>query len=410
MFRSYTSETPTDGTPLTGSSNAGGGSYVSSSNPLDLMGTALHFFREYGSRDDTSYFNTRGLDHQHKPPKWMEWKDVAVDGTPLTKEERRAEGYWEKKYERELAIGNAIATTKLKARFEQDHSFWGTISNGLRRFGLREPLSEKQAVKQALRDVDSRDIEDNVILSASSSATRKGGKGPSPSAAWDALMVSIDTNRPLAKVAQEYRPKVDFYGVDPFLDSAPSFIWFSAKVGMFLGLMQGTAKTISVVNVDAQYLRASGIGILSLLNVTVFASVLKWGGNVGLASCAFVLGDRLATFGKRHVYPEHDATQRSVANYVSGLSMAFGTVGTLPWWLLNDVRFAVRLGVGAMCVGACLGVFVGSVMDRLVALNIGQLDATNRDMRRFEALMKRERIWLEHLAKKEQDSTKLFVF
>mmetsp|Transcript_63982 Transcript_63982/g.74419 ORF Transcript_63982/g.74419 Transcript_63982/m.74419 type:complete len:410 (-) Transcript_63982:7-1236(-) len=409
MFRTYTSETPRDGTPLTGSSNAGGGSYVSTSNPVDIMGGALHFFREYGSREEASYFNTRGLDHQHKPPKWMEWKDVAVDGTPLTQQERRADGFWEKKYERELAIGTAIANTKLKTRFEQDHSLWGSISSGLRRLGLKEQLSEKHAVRQALQDMEDRGLEETVVASASAPGGGRGN-GPSPSAAWDALIVSVDTNRPLAKVAQEYRPKVDFYGVDPFLDSAPSFIWFSAKIGMFLGLAQGTAKTLSVVNVDAQYLRASGIGILSLLNVTVFASVLKWGGNVGLSSCAFILGDRLATAGKRHLYPEHDATQRSVSNYVCGLSMAFGTVGTLPWWLLNDVRFAVRLGVGAMCIGACLGVFVGSVMDRLVALNIGQLDASNRDMRRFEALMKRERIWMEHLAKKEQDSTKLLLF
>jgi hypothetical protein len=386
----------------TGSSNAGGSSYLSEQNFFKNVANIAGFFREYGDREEASYFNTRGMDYQHKPPNWMEHKDVAVDGTPLSREERRDRSYWERVYEKELAVGAAIAKTRQQQRFEALHSVTGSWNALLRRWKLAEPLSEKQAVRAALNDLNEQEVEENII-SGVVDKKRPGGGARGISEAWEALVVSVDSNRPMAKVAREYRPRIDFFGIDPFIDNAPSFIWFCTKIGMYIGLAHGTIKTLSVINVDAQFLRASGVGILSLLNVTVFANVVKWGGNMGLFATAFTIGDRLATMGKKYAYPQHDANQRSVSNYSLGLSMSCATIGTLPWWVLNDVRFAVRLASSGMFIGGCLGVFVGLSMERLVALNLGRLDASPRDLRNFEALMKRESIWKEHLAAKHGD-------
>lgn len=386
--------------PKTGSSNAGGSQYITEQSVSGTAGGVFNFFREYGSREEHSFFNTRGLDNQHKPPKWMEHKDVAVDGTPLTDVQRSASGYWQKVYEKELAIGDAIVKTRQRKRFEAQHSFVGQINNALRYLSLAPPVSEARAITAKLDEISDNEESDRVVSSIVN--RKKGGSDGKVgiSDAWEALIVSMETNRPTARVAREYRPKVDFFGIDPFLDSAPSFIWFCTKIGMYLGLAHGTVKTMSVVNVDAQFLRASGVGIMSLLNITVFANVVKWGGNLCIFSSAFCIGDRLAKYAKRSMYPEHDANQRSTLNYASGLSLSCATIGTLPWWVLNDANFAVRLAASGMFVGGCLGVFVGLAMERLIALNLGRLDASPRDLRRFEALMKREAIWKEHHDKK----------
>ncbi|CUG91152.1 transmembrane protein, putative [Bodo saltans] len=391
-----TSSSPSE--PLTGSANAGGSSFITDQSASSGFFSALNFFREYGGREEHSFFNTRGTDNQHKPPSWMEHKDVSVDGTPLTREQRQAPGYWEKVYEKELAIGEAIAKTKRSKRFEYDNSVMMYANNVLRSLKLAAPLSEQRAIDEKLTELAEAEEYEKVVNSIVDRKNAAGGANISD--AWEALIVSVDSNRPTAKVAREYRPKVDFFGIDPFLDSTPSFIWFSTKIGMYIGMALGTAKTFSVVNVDAQFLRASGVGIVSLLNITVLANVIKWGGNLCLFSTAFCVGDRLAKYTKKFMYPQHDANQRSTINYVAGLSFSCATLGTLPWWVLNDKRFAVRLAASGMFIGGCLGVFVGYAMERLVAMNLGRLDAGARDLRRYEALMRRESIWKEHLAQK----------
>lgn len=396
-------ETP-HGMELGGTSNAGGAGWTTTKNPVKGLSHMLKFFQEYYTRDDQTAVSLRGIDHQHRPPKWMENKDVAVDGTPLTRDARRQPGYWEHKYAKELAIGQAVATHKAQRRFEYLHSLIGSTNQRMRQLGLKKKLDVEQSKKEALAAFEAEQHEKEFHKSS------KQLRRPSASATWDAIVTSIETNRPLAKVAQEYRPKMDFYGLDSFIDSAPSFVWFATKVGMFIGLVIGTGRTASVVNVDAQYLRASGIGILSVLNITVFASVVKWGGNLGLFAAAFIAGDRLVTRGKQLIYPAHDASQRSVANYVGAMSFGLSLIGTMPWWLLNDKRFAFRLAVGGSFIGACLGAVVGTALDRLVSMNLSRLDASNRDIRRFEALMKREALWIEHESKKDPDSARNLLF
>ncbi|KEG10861.1 hypothetical protein DQ04_03211050 [Trypanosoma grayi] len=162
-----------------------------------------------------------------------------------------------------------------------------------------------------------------------------------------------------------------------------------------MGIVQGALKGFQAINVDVQFLKASGVGILSVLNMAVFANVVKWGGNCALFSAAFCMGDRLATVVKYRVLPPHDAQQRSTSNYVVGLSMSGGTVGILPWWILGDTNLALRLGVSGAFVGGFLGLCVGTVLSRLVALNTARLEATNRELRRYEALMLRQRNWAE---------------
>lgn len=225
------------------------------------------------------------------------------------------------------------------------------------------------------------------------------------SAPWHALVESIETGRPLTKVANEYRPRVDFYGLDPFLDSAPSFIWFSTKCGIAIGLFQGTVKAVQAVNVDVQFLKASGVGVLSILNMSVFASVVKWGGNTTIFAMAFCVGDRLMRRIKRYTLPPHDAECRSTSNYVMGLSFSGATVGVLPWWVLNDVGLAVRMAASGLVVGGALGLMVGLSLNQLIALNTSRLDATNRQLRRYEALMRREREWAEQERNKYTSSS-----
>ncbi|ORC88811.1 uncharacterized protein TM35_000152420 [Trypanosoma theileri] len=369
--------------------SAGGGEVYF--NPGDLVKYVWNYIRDEGGRQEYSGVSMVGPDLHSRPPAWLEDKNVSIDGTPLTEEERRAPNFWQTKYRRELDVGEAIQEVKRRRRVEETHDIIGSFEWVRRKLGWAEPLDETlarqkvEARHRQMKEDDAMEIGDNRQTSRQVGLTTP----------WKVFMESVETGQPITKVANEYRPHIDFYGLDPFLNSPPSVIWFSTKCGIAMGIVQGTIKAIQAMNVDVQFLKASGVGILSILNMSVFANVVKWGGNCFLFACAFSIGDWIATWVKYRLLPPHDAKQRSTLNYVIGFAMSGGTVGILPWWILGDMTLAFRLGVSGLFVGGLLGVGVGTVISRLVALNTARLEATNREFRRYEALMRRQRSWME---------------
>ncbi|EPY20632.1 hypothetical protein STCU_08907 [Strigomonas culicis] len=363
---------------------------------------------------------------QHRPPCWLESKDVAIDGTPLTTADYRAQGgqHFSVRYERELTIGEAVAEVKRQKRFEEQHDVL-SVFEGVRRFlGFAPPLDEGHARRTAeerfrLQEAARRwrDGQDEGAPPPEEEGERDGGHGvmrtrevecKDLSETWKGMLRSLEAGQPFARTAQAYRPRIDFYGIDPFLDSAPSLVWFSTKCGIAVGLVQGTIKTLQAVSVDVQFLKASGVGVLSILNTSVIASVIKWGGNTALLSIAFCCGDRLAAAVKRRTLPPHDAALRSTSNYVAGLSCAGATVGIMPWWLLRDGALAVRMAASGAIVGGALGIVVGLTFSRLVATNLDRLDASSRHLRRYEALMLRERAWAKQVLENEKKGARVW--
>ncbi|RHW73229.1 hypothetical protein DPX39_040052300 [Trypanosoma brucei equiperdum] len=375
------------GTPYT---SAGGGEVYF--NPSNLLGYVWNYVKDERARGDSSGMGVSGPDLHMRPPQWMEDKNVSIDGTPLTEEELRAPNFWQTKYKRELDIGEAVQEVKRTRRTEATHDIVGSISWLGRKLGWSEPLDEQYArkkVEERYRLLGGQDTTGSVVDEATT------GQKIGVATPWKVLLESVETGRPVAKVANERRLCVDFYGVDHFFDARLPLIWFTTKCGIAVGIIQGSLKAIQAVNVDVQFLKASGVGILSILNMSVFASVVKWGGNCALFSTAFCFGDSLATSLKYFLLPPHDARQRSILNYSLGFAMSGSTVGILPWWILSDMSLAFRLSVSGAFVGGILGLAVGTVMRRLVILNTTRLEATNRELRRYEALMRRQRCWVE---------------
>ncbi|KAG5477828.1 hypothetical protein LSCM1_05130 [Leishmania martiniquensis] len=423
--------------------SAGGGEVYSDGTLSGLVRTVYEYLLDEHRRPSYSSTMIRGPDLHTRPPAWLEDKNTAIDGSPLTDVERNTPGYWSAKYKKELDVGEAIQEVKRQRRYEQENDLVGFVNRARRYLGLAPHLDEAAARSQV--EAGHRLEDEARRLSASTAQGHLGDEAahaeetcgaPSPphpigtlprnataeslsntpqprhsehggnverrmggvlTAPWSALMKSIETGRPLARVANEYRPRVDYYGLDPFLDSAPSLVWFSTKCGIAIGFAHGTARAIQAMNVDVQFLRASGVGVLSILNMSVFASVVKWGGNAAIFACAFCVGDRLMRRIKLYTLPPHDAQCRSTANYMMGLSFSGAMVGVLPWWVLNDTRLAVRMAASGLALGGALGLMVGLSIQQLVALNTARLDATNRQLRRYEALLARQREWAEQV-------------
>ncbi|GET89018.1 hypothetical protein, conserved [Leishmania tarentolae] len=422
--------------------NPGGGEVYRDGTLTGFVRSIFGYLVEEHNRPSYSSTMIRGPDLHTRPPAWLEDKNTAIDGSPLTSVERNAPGYWSTVYKRELEVAEAVQEVKRQRRYEQDNDLVGFINHARRYLGLSAQLDEAAArssveSRHRLEDEARRlrastpgASDDEMVQRAEDLGTslsphpigtlprnraaqlsenvpqqhrsEHGGHGVQRTggaltAPWLALMESIETGRPLTKVANEYRPRVDYYGLDPFLDSAPSVVWFSTKCGIAIGLAHGTAKAVQAMNVDVQFLKASGVGVLSILNMSVFASVVKWGGNTAIFACAFCVGDRLMRQIKSYTLPPHDAQCRSTSNYVMGLSFSGAMVGVLPWWVLNDTGLAKRMAASGLVVGGALGLMVGLSIQQLVALNTARLDATNRQLRRYEALLARQREWAEQV-------------
>nr|CCC92409.1 conserved hypothetical protein [Trypanosoma congolense IL3000] len=380
--------------------SAGGGEVYF--NPSDFVSYVWSYVWDEGGRKNSGGFGISGPDLHSHPPQWLEDKNVSIDGTPLTEEELRAPNFWQTKYKRELDIAEAIQEVKRTKRTEATHDIIGSISWLRRKLGWAEPLDEQYARRKV--EERYRRLEQEVAVGNPEDEMAEGPKRSKIglTTPWKVLMESVETGRPVAKVADEYRTCVDFYGIDSFLDSRYPLIWFTTKCGIGIGILQGSLKAIQAINVDVQFLKASGVGILSILNMSVFASAVKWGGNCALFSSAFCIGDSTATSLKYLLLPPHDARRRSTFNYSLGFAMSGATVGIMPWWILSDVSLALRLGVSGAFLGGVLGIAVGAAMNRLVVLNTARLEATKRELRRFEALMQRNRCWVE----KEREKVK----
>ncbi|KPI89186.1 hypothetical protein ABL78_1678 [Leptomonas seymouri] len=436
--------------------SAGGGEAFSEGTLGGYLRSARQFFQEERQRPSLQSTMIIGPDFHTRHPQWMEDKMVAIDGSPLNDLERKDSKHWSNKYRKELDVAEAVQEVKRQRRFEAENDMIGLFARARRYFGFSMPLDEEYATRHVearytleeearwLQEHAGAEPEASKAAGNANAANR--GESPSPSsspqdhpvgalprgesplltelqqrprsqggqekkklgflgAPWQALIESVETGKPLTKVVNEYRPRVDFYSIDPFLDSAPSFVWFSTKCGIAIGLFQGTVKAVQAVNVDVQFLKASGVGVLSILNMSVFANVVKWGGNTTLFAIAFCMGDRLMKWIKHHTLPPHDAQCRSTSNYVLGLSFSGATVGVLPWWVLNDVGLALRMATSGLVIGGALGLMVGLSINRLIALNTARLDVTNRQLRRYEALMRRGREWAEQERNKYASSS-----
>lgn len=425
-------------------SSAGGGEMRYDGGGSAILRSIANFLREEHDRPNHSSTVMVGPDYHSRPPAWLEDKKTAIDGTPLTDIDlSRYPSHWSNKYKKELDVAEAVQEVKKQRRFEADHDIIGSVAKVRRWLGWSVPLDEDYA-KRSIEGRHQLEEEARRIAAGEADAAKHSTTAdtPAPSAAleaeqlqlrrvgtlprvsidgisnggaevrpkddggrqgvssfltapWKAMRESVETGKPLATVVNSYHPRVDYYGIEPFLDSAPSLIWLSAKSGIFIGLVHGTLKAIQAMNVDVQFLRASGVGVLSILNMSVFASVVKWCGNTTLFAMAFCVGDRLMTAIKYRLLPAHDAQWRSTSNYVMGLACSGAMIGVLPWWVLSDGRLAARMAASGFAVGAALGLMVGLSMQRMVALNTARLDATSRQLRRYEALMQRERIWAE---------------
>lgn len=407
-------------------SAAGGGEASFEPSPSTFFGSLFAFLYDEAQRPSRDPVTVRGPDLHQRLPVWMESKDVDIQGNPLSQKELEDASRWRGKYKRELDIADAVVRVKSQRIKELDHDVWGMYRQARRWMGYEAPLSEKDAQRAAEERWRERMRleEDAGGVSSSGDSQRRRGvdverggelgldelggtlyDGPrhpahhfrSVQTAWKVLMTTAETGRPLAKVAAEYRPRVDFYGLDAFLDSPASFVWFWAKMGMFMGLVQGTARAAQAITSDVQYLRASGVGVLSVLNLSVLAGVVKWGGNCALLGSAFCLGDGLVTATRSLCFPAHETSsaRRTTSNYVGGLACAGATVGVMPWWILNDTALAMRLSVTGVCVGGSLGLVVGLLLQRMVSMNLSRLEASPRHLRRYEALLLRQREWVE---------------
>lgn len=205
----------------------------------------------------------------------------------------------------------------------------------------------------------------------------------------------MSSGKPLIKVANQYRPHIDFYSIDGFIDSAPSFIWFWCKFGFFIGLAQGAVVGFSTIKSEYMYFYASGLNPFAFLNSSIIAGMLKWGGNYSAFAIAFCIGDRLVHKCKQYLLPTPEQNVRTCANYVTGMTCVGATVGVMPWWLLNDYQLAGRMAISGMCVGGFLGLFLYYGIMRMTSINMELYDATDRDWRRYETLMLRQRHWRE---------------
>jgi len=343
------------------------------------------WLREGEERDDESLLGVvwaDSVDGQTRPPKWLERKDRTILGQPVLPTDWD-ENYWEVKYAKELHIG-AERFEKKKYEWEMEqHDMIGTYRNIMRQLGWwKYDKTSEQLTKEATAEYEKR------IAIARSDETQK-------KLDWNNFVAALESDKPLITVAKDYRNVYDCYGVDDCLDSAPSMLWITAKVGAFIGLFQGGFRAVKVMQVDAAFLNASGMGVLSFVNVAVLAGMMKWGGNLFMACGAFLIGDRLVREAKRFSLPPSVEPVRSPANYAVGLAGSFSLAGVLPWWLLNDKAMAARLAVSSGIVGAGFGYCVGLGMQRLIALNLNRLEYNPSQFRAYQGLMKREKAYVE---------------
>lgn len=332
--------------------------------------------------------NTMGIqmadsvDGHHRPPNWIEHKDRTILGYPVMPSDRD-ENYWEVRYAKELYIGEErFEKKKQKFQLEQ-HDVVGTIYQIAKAVGI--DVGEKTN-KQLTEDAEK-------AYEAKMRQVRTDEKKKQLD--WNAFVTALESDKPLLTVAKDYRNVVDCYGIDECLDNTLGMLWLAFKIGGLVGIAQGGFRSVRALHVDAAFLKATGVGVLTFANVSIFAGFAKWAGNLTVACGMFLLGDRMVREAKRYTLPEQVEPLRTPINYSVGLAGSFGVVGIMPWWILNDKAMGIRLGASSAIVGAAFGYAIGLGMQQLIALNLGRLDYTPSQFRAYQALMKRERTNVE---------------
>lgn len=347
--------------------------------------TGWKWWRENEERDDESLMGIAwvdAVDGHTRPPKWVEKKDRTISGRPVLPTDWD-ENYWEVKYAKELHIGEARYKQKIMDFQMEQHDMIGTYRNIMRQMGWWSyDKSSEDLTKEATKEYEER------LVAARTDEKKK-------QLDWNSFITALESDQPLLNVANDYRNVYDCYGVDDCIDSVPSMLWLSTKTGAFIGLFQGGFRAMKVMHVDAAFLNASGMGVLSFANVAIFAGMAKWGGNMFMACSAFLIGDRIVREVKRFSLPENVQPNRTPVNYAVGLAGSFSLAGILPWWILNDKAMGARLAVSSGIVGGAFGYCVGLGMQKLIALNLSRLEYTPSQFRAFQGMMKREKAYVE---------------
>jgi hypothetical protein len=367
------------------SSQAGGGAFALRPNFGSLFSGAMDWFSEAQSRPNEKVTGTvvmDNIDKQFRPPRWMEDKDIDILGRVIdkAKTDHGADGstWWKKKYERELAIGEMRYNQKREDDVMEMHDMIGTYRSVMRSLGRWDgDRTRAEQHEQVTQQYEAR----RAAAHEEDEQRRMD---------WETFVAALESDKPLLSVAQQYRNVYDCFGIDDFLDNAPSVLWLAFKIGTFVGIAHGGGRAMKALHIDAHFMKASGIGVMTFTNVSIIAGLVKWAGNTTMCAAMFIAGDRAVRQLKRLTMPSGVEPHRTPANYAAGLSLSFGVVGILPWWLLNDSVMGLRLAASGMVLGSGIGYAAGMGLQHLIALNLNRLDYTPSQFRSYQALMKRE--------------------
>jgi hypothetical protein len=371
------------------SNNPGGGGVFLQPGTGAALSSIWGYFAEFYSRKhgmDTGYFVVGSMDKQHDPPLWMEDKDKTIDGIQIDKS-MRGESWWEKRYARELAIGELRMKHKDNDFTLEQHDVVGAWRQFMRWAGYYpEALKNEDYLKQGEAEYEAQMRAEKI-------------EREEKSRDWKSFMMeAYETDKPLATLVAQYRNVYDVYGLDEYLDGGAAFMWLMFKIGCFLGVGQGGWRALKLLHVDAHFLQVSGIGVLAFINTSILAGCIKWAGNTALCSAMFLLGDRAVWMAKGTYHklimktPGYTEPQRTPINYAVGLAGSFGVAGILPWWMLGDFKLGIRYTSAAASLGLCVGYAAGLAINNMIALNLGRLDFTNNQFRSYKSMLKVEKI------------------
>ena len=380
----------------------GGGELVSE-------GSATNFFEAFNDR--VSDHKARGqadltgmlavgssIDRQRRVPTWMSSSEsFAIDGSRLTEEAKEAS--YLGRYKNEFEVGAAITAARRQARSEYTNTLVGQWRSARRKLGLEAPLT-----------TDAREIEKGVRqrweeeVGKMEALHKSGGVHSDRQLSWGSLMEDIAERKPLSKIHASYRPRVDVYGIDTLLDNGGSVILGSTKYSAMIGSVIGGVRGSRGLVAEMGTVLSSGISFVVMANFIMLATALKYSIFAFVASTGFVVGDRAARYAKLLTFRERQlAEKRSTSNYVAGFACSLAPIGFTPYWFFSDARLGLRYAATGAFVGGLTGLLVSRVVDRLSSVNLQRINATDRQLRRYEALMRRQQTWcdLESQRRKE---------
>lgn len=380
---------------IEGRSQAGGIEAVSKGSITDFFSSFNEHVSEHRARGKAAtpgsdLLMVKGsIDRQKKVPTWLNSNEsIAIDGSPLSTSER-ADSYLGR-YARELEIGDAIQRNKKAQRHEEMHNIIGGWNNIRRAFGIEKKLKlDPKQIEEEYNEKWRREVDEMSEVKASGSFKKS-------QLSWSNIMTDLQQHKPVSKMAQSYRPRVDVYGVDDFLDSGLSVVVGCTKWALIVGGISGSFRGTRSLISEMSTILSSGFSFLVMVNFIMVATALKYGMFAFISSSMFVLGDRSAKWAKKLTYrDQREAERRSMPNYVAGFAFSLAPVGFTPYWFFNDVRLGLRYALSGAVVGGLTGLLVSRVVDRLGSVNLQRINASDRELRRYEALLRRQKEWFE---------------